>query len=364
MSDTESKKRSYTRRTTRDRVVALLEEAIELVKARCVDPGSSASAASAATAAAATTTKAARDLLAESKREFAEAIEMKKQANAALQMASATAAPSVTAPSATAATAAPSVTAPSVTALPPLPLTLKRKTKGESKQATATVPAPLMTVPVKTSALNTTMKVKKAPSCPGGPKAFNEFLKSKRAEVEAELGANAPYSQVRTRIAQLWKESCSSAGGGAGAVKRTTRKLTKATPGRVNAPLATLPEVSESKEAEAEEEESKEEEQEAEAEQEAESKEEEQEAEAESKEEEQEQEQENTLLTPAGAGYEDLGMDDMFGMRKIKVANRNLFMTDANKGLFERNDEDDDPLGPFVGYLRNGKIVEQNAPNS
>ena len=350
MSDTESKKRSYTRRTTRDRVVALLEEAIELVKARCVDPGSSASAASAATAAAATTTKAARDLLAESKREFAEAIEMKKQANAALQMASAT--------------AAPSVTAPSVTALPPLPLTLKRKTKGESKQATATVPAPLMTVPVKTSALNTTMKVKKAPSCPGGPKAFNEFLKSKRAEVEAELGANAPYSQVRTRIAQLWKESCSSAGGGAGAVKRTTRKLTKATPGRVNAPLATLPEVSESKEAEAEEEESKEEEQEAEAEQEAESKEEEQEAEAESKEEEQEQEQENTLLTPAGAGYEDLGMDDMFGMRKIKVANRNLFMTDANKGLFERNDEDDDPLGPFVGYLRNGKIVEQNAPNS
>jgi len=335
-------------------VVALLEEAIELVKARCVDPGSSAAPAATA-AAAATTTKAARDLLAESKREFAEAIEMKKQANAALQLASASSVPSATA-------------APSVTALPPLPLTLKTKTKGESKQATATVPAPLMTVPVKTSTLNTTMKVKKAPSCPGGPKAFNEFLKSKRAEVEAELGANAPCSQVRTRIAQLWKESCSSAGAGAGATKRTTRKLTKATPGRVNAPLATLPEVSESKEAEAEaeaeaeEEESKE--QEAEAEEEAESKEAEEEQEAEQEAESKEQEQENTILTPAGAGYEDLGMDDMFGMRKIKVANRNLFMTDANKGLFERNDEDDDPLGSFVGYLRNGKIVEQNAPNS
>ena len=57
-------------------------------------------------------------------------------------------------------------------------------------------------------------------------------------------------------------------------------------------------------------------------------------------------------------------MDDMFGMRKVRVEGRDLYMTDANKGLFNRKDEDDDPLGEFVGYLRNGKIVEQNAPNS
>jgi len=158
--------------------------------------------------------------------------------------------------------------------------------------------------------------------------------------VEAELGGEAPYSEVRARIAQLWKETCSTGGAGPTASKRTTRKVkTPVTPGRVNAPvplaappgaaLSAVPEVSESKETEAEEEEKN----------------------------------ENAIL-PVQDGYEDLGMDDMFGMRKVRVDGRDLYMTDANKGLFNRNDEDDDPLGEFVGYLRNGKIVEQNAPNS
>ena len=35
-------------------------------------------------------------------------------------------------------------------------------------------------------------------------------------------------------------------------------------------------------------------------------------------------------------------------------------MTNSNKGLFERSD---DEVGAFVGYLRNGKIIEQDAPN-
>jgi hypothetical protein len=133
----------------------------------------------------------------------------------------------------------------------------------------------------------------------------------------------------------MWKETCSSD------TKRTSRKKTPATAARVNAPvslpvLSAVPEVSESKETEAE-----------------------AEAEAEVQEnlltpvQEQEQEQE----------YEDLGVDEMFGMRKVKVDGRDLYMSD-NKGLFIRNDEDDDPLGEFVGYLRDGKIVEQNAPNS
>ena len=327
MSETEKTKRTYTRRTTRDKVVDLLEEAIRLVKARCVEPTS-----------AVATSKAARDLLTESKKEFAEAVEMKRQANAALQTATALAAPGEG----------------SAVTVPPLPMTLKKTKVATSAPAPATA--------------NTTLKVKKTPSCPGGPKAFNEFLKSKRAEVEAELGADAPYTQVRARIAQMWKETCSSTG----TSKRTTRKLkTPATPGRVNAPvslalpeaalspipeestglspvpeaeaeaglstlpeaglstlpeaeygLSPVPEASESKEAD-----------------------------------------QANLLTPVQP-YEDLGMDDMFGMRKVRVDGRDLYMTDANKGLFDRNDEDDDPLGEFVGYLRNGQIVEQNAPNS
>ena len=322
---TATARKTYTRRTTRDRVVDLLEEAIRLVKARCVEPEKGAA------------TKAAQEVLAQSKREFAEAVEMKRQANAALQTATALAS---SANAEEAEEAAPRVT------IPPLPMTLKKRTKTASASLAATVPtvtaALAATVPTVT-AKNTTLKVKKAPSCPGGPKAFNEFLKSKRAEVQAELGPTADYPKVRARISELWKESCSA--GGAGASKRTTRKVTTAaTPGRVNAPvslpvpqgaLTAVTEVSDSKETEAEEEEEKEEEK---------------------------QENENSLL-PA-QDYEDLGMDEMFGMRKVRVDGRDLYMTDANKGLFNRNDEDDDPLGEFVGYLRNGKIVEQNAPNT
>ena len=297
-------RKTYTRRTTRDRVVDLLEEAIRLVKARCVEPDT------------ASETKAAQELLAQSKKDFAEAVEMKRQANAALATATALAAP-----------------APA--------LVTKKGTA--SKKATAPVVTAHVVTAVVPTPKNTTLKVKKAPSCPGGPKAFNEFLKSKRVEVQAELGPTADYPKVRARISELWKESCSA--GGAGASKRTTRKVTTAaTPGRVNAPvslpvpqgaLTAVTEVSDSKETEAEEEEEKEEEK---------------------------QENENSLL-PA-QDYEDLGMDEMFGMRKVRVDGRDLYMTDANKGLFNRNDEDDDPLGEFVGYLRNGKIVEQNAPNT
>lgn len=315
---TTTARKTYTRRTTRDRVVDLLEEAIRLVKARCVEPEKGAG------------TKAARDILAESKKEFAEAVEMKRQANAALQTATALA---------SSANEAEAEAAPTV--IPPLPMTLKKKTKTAAAALAATGGAGATAAPLTATATakNTTLKVKKAPSCPGGPKAFNEFLKSKRAEVEAELGGEAPYSEVRARIAQLWKETCSSTGS-----KRTTRKVkTPATPGRVNAPvslapvpgaaLSAVPEASESKEAEEEE----------------------------SKEQEQEAEDENAVLPVQS--YEDLGMDDMFGMRKVRVEGRDLYMSD-NMGLFNRNDEDDDPLGEFVGYLRNGKIVEQNAPNS
>jgi hypothetical protein len=59
-------------------------------------------------------------------------------------------------------------------------------------------------------------------------------------------------------------------------------------------------------------------------------------------------------------GYEDEGLDDTLGMRRIVVEGRPLYMTNSNKGLFDRSN---DEVGAFVGYLRNGTIVEQDAPN-
>ena len=330
-----SKKRGYTRRTTRDRVVDLLEQAIELVKARCVDPERNAAVAAA-------------EKLAASKKEFADAVELKKKENLAATAAATV--PVVTAP--LAATAFPTVTA----AAPATKGTKGTKaTKGAAAKtktlAPQTAAAAVATAPV----VNNTRRVKKAPSCPGGPKAFNEFLKSKRDEVEAELGPNAKYPQVRARIAQLWKESCPKP-------PTQTRKVgTKATPGRVNAVvpgvLSPLGEVSASKEAE-----ETETEPEVEAEEEA--------AAEEAAEGSAEGSAEGAAEVAAAEGeeanlgYEDLGIDPMFDMRKIRVDGRDLYMADGNSSLFDRNDEDDDPLGEFVGYLRDGEIVEQEAPNT
>ena len=59
------------------------------------------------------------------------------------------------------------------------------------------------------------------------------------------------------------------------------------------------------------------------------------------------------------AAYEDLGMNDNLGMRKISVNGRQLLMTNGNSGLFE--DMDGAP-GEFVGYLKNGKVVPSSPP--
>jgi hypothetical protein len=137
-----------------------------------------------------------------------------------------------------------------------------------------------------------------------------------------------------------------------------TKAATKATPGRVNAivpgALSPLGEVSESKETETEPELEAEEDEAAAAGGAAEAAAEEAAAEEAAAEEGEE----------ATLGYEDLGIDDMRDMRKIRVDGRDLYMVDANRSLFERNDEDDDSLGEFVGYLRDGEIVEQEAPNA
>ena len=69
--------------------------------------------------------------------------------------------------------------------------------------------------------------------------------------------------------------------------------------------------------------------------------------------------------TPASAlpepspEYEDLGMNDNLGMRKIRVNGRRLLMTNGNSGLFE--DMNGAP-GEFVGYLKNGKVTASSPP--
>ena len=60
-----------------------------------------------------------------------------------------------------------------------------------------------------------------------------------------------------------------------------------------------------------------------------------------------------------GQGYEDLGMNDNLGMRKISVNGRQLLMTNGNSGLFE--DKNGAP-GDFVGYLKNGKVEASSPP--
>jgi hypothetical protein len=172
----------YTRRTTRDRLIDLLEEAIKLVKVRCVGPE--------------------EDVLEQARKEFQEAADMKNQAAELLK-------------------------------------TVREETPYPQNQQTtnALVAEPITLPQVNATPRNTTVKVKKLPSCPGGPKAFNEFLKSKRAEVEANLGPNAKYSDVRAEIAKRWKQACANT---------TTKKMSKTkkttvTPGRVNAPIPFTP---------------------------------------------------------------------------------------------------------------------------
>lgn len=279
--------KKYTRRTTRDRLIDLLEEAIKLVKVRCVGPE--------------------EDVLQTARREFQEAADMKNQAAALLK---------------TAREAEPQDEAPLTSNgfAEPLPEVLPQ------------VPATPQVSLAQVSRPNFSITRKKLPSCPGGPKAFNEFLKSKRAEVEANLGPNAKYADVRAEISKRWKETCRKTN-----TKKVSKVKTLATPGRVNAP-ATLLEAAP--------------------------------APAEAAVEEAAVEQPaveavpvpavEAVPVPAVEGYEDEGLDDTLGMRRIVVEGRPLYMTNANKGLFDRSN---DEVGSFVGYLRNGKIVEQDAPN-
>jgi len=247
---------------------------------------------------------------------------------------------------------------------------------------------------------------RKSGGCPGGPKAYNEFVKKWLAEQRA-AGREMTYQDALKEIKQnnIYTQSC-----GLPPKKNKTRKVNKGnqvlqTPGRVNAPyvpyvqnspnassLATAPpsasnfaspapasakergkslpltaanlEKQESerkyleegiatrrvaREAEAEvtrleaglppiKEDASPSPTKAEA-----------EAEAASP---------SAVPAPA-SGYEDFGMNDNLGMRKISVNGRKLLMTNGNSGLFE--DMNGAP-GEFVGYLKNGKVNASSPP--
>ncbi len=338
-----SSKRTYTRRSTRDRVVALLEEAISLVKARCMEPvkGSPEDILS-----------KSRGDLEESKRKLQEAMEMKRQANSIFEASRRQTPYPIE-----------SIDEENVTSLESTDSTDSLETVKPRPFVPITRMAPVApfvsanSSVVQPSKKRVTMKKSKLPSDPGlradkgpdKPGGFNDFLKAKRDEVEAqltaELGQKPSYDQVRGRISELWKRQKEAQG--VPPKVRTSRKLSKmpqapevpqapqapeapeapqvpinATPGRVNARvplptnLAQLSRINEGQEA----------------------------------------------ITPSGVpeGVTDLGMNDQLGMRRIEVNNEPYFMTNANQGLFRR--DSDEEAGTFVGYYRNGKIEYQDEP--
>jgi hypothetical protein len=337
-----SSKRTYTRRSTRDRVVALLEEAISLVKARCMEPvkGSPEDILS-----------RSRGDLEESKRKLQEAMEIKREANAVFE-ASRRQTPypieeeGVSSLESTESTDS-TDSLETVKPRPFVPITRMAPVAPFVPSANSSVVPP--------SKKRVTMKKSKLPSDPGlradkgpdKPGGFNDFLKEKREEVEAqlttELGQKPSYDQVRGRISELWKRQKEAQG-----VKvRTSRKLSKmpqapqapqvpqATPGRVNAivplPQTNIAELSRINEGQ------------------------------ESPEVQEYQESPEVQEVPEGVpeGVTDLGMNDMLGMRRIEVNNEPYFMT-TNQGLFRR--DSDEEAGSFVGYYRNGKIDYQDEP--
>ena len=237
---------------------------------------------------------------------------------------------------------------------------------------------------------------RKSGGCPGGPKAYNEFVKKWLAE-QRDAGIEMTYQQALKEIKEknIYTQSC-----GLPPKKNKTRKLPKVpqTPARVNAPyvpyvqtspnasslsaaaaslasapaaasLASAPRVKErgkslpptaanlaKQESEREYLEkgiaSRRAAREAEAQGLPPVEEEGSNAASSSP----------SSLAPAAtspSGYKDLGMDDTLGMRKISVNGRKLLMTNGNSGLFE--DKDGAP-GDFVGYLRNGKVEESSPP--
>jgi len=233
---------------------------------------------------------------------------------------------------------------------------------------------------------------RKSGGCPGGPKAYNEFVKKWLAEQRA-VGREMTYQEALKEIKQnnIYTQSC-----GLPPKKNKTRKVNKGnqvlqTPGRVNAPYvpyaqnssnasassfaspASVKERGKSLPPTAANLEKQESERKYLEEGIASRRAANQEAAVASleeaglppiKEEATPSPMESASPAPApepvpAPGYEDLGMNDNLGMRKISVNGRRLLMTNGNSGLFE--DMNGAP-GEFVGYLKNGKVTASSPP--
>ena len=220
---------------------------------------------------------------------------------------------------------------------------------------------------------------RKSGGCPGGPKAYNEFVKKWLAEQRA-AGKEMTYQEALKVIKQnnIYTQSC-----GLPPKKNKTRKLNKGnqvpqTPGRVNAPY--VPYVQNSPNAapsslaapasvkergkslpptaanlEKQESERKYLEEGIASRRAA------REAEESGLPPIKEEASPSSLASPPvpAPAYEDLGMNDNLGMRKISVNGRKLLMTNGNSGLFE--DMNGAP-GEFVGYLKDGKVAASSPP--
>jgi hypothetical protein len=181
-------------------------------------------------------------------------------------------------------------------------------------------------------------EAKKLPSCPGGPKAFNEFVKKYRTE-QKEKGRELSYQEALKEAGPVFKVRCQENGSSAAAnearkaARREKRRKTQKvafkspTPPSAEVPAAaaggaaiaaTAGRVSPPRSLGA--------------------------------------------VEQAPAPYLNEGLDNSQGMQKIVIEDVPYFMTLADKGLFERTD--DGNVGGWVGYLEEGgKIRETNQPD-
>ena len=215
------------------------------------------------------------------------------------------------------------------------------------EEEVAPVTQPLVQTPVTQPLVQgpVTVKDKKKPGCPGGPKAFNEFVKKWRMN---NPGLTYTDSLKKIKETGVYAATCSLPG--------VTRKAPRTTPGRVNAivpiqapsKLNTISSLSSSNSNNSNSNNSN----------------------SNNSNSNNSNSSVSTLSpTPLNTvnstpfntenkGYKNQGMDNTVGMRKIQVNGRNLYMS-SNNGLFER--EGNSP-GDFIGHLKNGKIVEEDAP--
>lgn len=209
-------KRAYTARTVSERVLRLLDEASELVRRGCVEASTGVGTERAVKKSVA---QAATQVGIKTRNALTQAGLDPKTSRIATEAA-------VRASKEALSPLLRNATAIASEHTAPKGKTRKAKVLFKSPAASAaanTLAAP--TAPAPPTATAVAIKTKQ-PSCPGGPAAFNKFLKEKRAEVQERLGPQATYPEVRAEIARMWKDSCPPK---APKAPKGTRKLGKAT---------------------------------------------------------------------------------------------------------------------------------------